>query len=147
MSLFEYVFDIPVPVCARILRGSTAGRKGIFFELKFMRKNTWICATSVCNFLAKHTSFWTDIMWYGCNLLKQVFECFCNLFRLFGFDFLVGLNFLHYVCWIWLSLSVFDFLVRSNFLKHAFRKLHLCAAVWGTLFSKRGVVSQKGLVF
>ena len=27
----SYNFEIPVPVCARILRGSTAGRKGIFF--------------------------------------------------------------------------------------------------------------------
>ena len=50
-------FGIPVPVSTRILGGLTAGKAGVFFEQKIMLKITWICATPVCNFLAKHTSF------------------------------------------------------------------------------------------
>ena len=34
----KHVKTIPVPVCARILRGSTAGRKGIFFWIQIHAK-------------------------------------------------------------------------------------------------------------
>ena len=76
----------------------------------------------------------------------MVSECFCNLFRLSGVDFLVGLNFLHYVCCILLSLSVFDFLVGSNFLKHATLENCIAAQPRGgtrTLFQKQSLVSKK----
>ena len=80
----------------------------------------------------------------------------------------MGLYFLQYVCCILFSLSVFDFLVGSIFLKHAILEKCISAQPRGgaralfqkqsqvsnktfflerTLFSKQGVVSQKGFVF
>ena len=56
-SVGEISVGIPVPISTRILGGPTAGKAGIFSVSKFILKNTWICATPVCNFLAKHTSF------------------------------------------------------------------------------------------
>ena len=70
---------------------------------------------------------------YHAVRLQFTKQGFCNVFRLYGVDFLVGPNFLDNVCCILLSLSVVDFLVGSNFLQHMHcRKLHLCAAAWGS---------------